>query len=190
MVERVNLPPNAAGRRSARLRVLIAGIVLSLSAATVAAAPTASAHPNGHSGYGALGPNQIFVRIDRHGQVRFSDSVTGHGHGHGHGHGARPGHGGYGPGHGRNSWRIATRRPHLDAFHVAAGHGHHGRFRGSGYRTPPYCQRIQHRGRFRGRPALVSHRVCFTRRGAAFAIDASKRFIHFVGGRGRGRGPW
>lgn len=47
----------------------------------------------------------------------------------------------------------------------------------------PYCERIASRDSFRGQPAIVTRRVCFNRRGAAFAVRGSRQLVRYIGGR-------
>lgn len=70
-------------------------------------------------------------------------------------------------------------------------HGYYDRGRyGRGYYGPSRyqgrrCWREERYGHFRGRPALVSDRVCRDRRGYIYVERGSTRLIHYIDRRGR-----
>lgn len=70
-------------------------------------------------------------------------------------------------------------------------HGYYDRGRyGRGYYGPSRyqgrrCWREERYGHFRGRPALISERVCRDRRGFLYVERGSARLIHFIDRRGR-----
>ena len=76
------------------------------------------------------------------------------------------------------------RRPHHR-------HGYYDRGRyGRGYYGPSRydgrrCWREERYGHFRGRPAIVTDRVCRDRRGYVYVERGSTRLVHFIDRRGR-----
>lgn len=169
---RSNTPPHAGRDKSVRPHRLIFAAALLVLAPLAMPVSAQALHPDhrhhGERHHGRDGDG-IYVHISRrHGVSFYYD-------------GYRPHYGG-----GRGQWLAVDRSPRFDDRYAPprGGYGHHqGHRQGHHYRhgeaRQPYCTRLDHRGRHRGRMAVVSHRVCFNRRGHAFVVEGSKRFEYF-----------
>ncbi len=87
-----------------------------------------------------------------------------------------------GPVHGYGRPVYGARHPHFDRHYHYGYRGHHPRGRRHGHgRRHAYCERLTDRSYYRGRPAIVSYRVCFSPRGHAYVVDGSRYLVRYVG---------